>query len=390
MLTPMSALRLSCAVVAVVAVLAAAVALDACGQPTEVYQCNFPTLGELGADGGADPCHCNIPGDSISCPCKTPSGQADFQECMSLLADAGEGGPISGCLGQCLPSPPTGWSSPVLLWFGSETAAPACPESAAGVGYEGHADPTTMSLPCGACSCESPTGTCGLPLSVTASAAPCAVDAGSPSTPFDGPAAWDGGCTTHDALDAGAKSVTISPLLVTEGGCTPMQAPVQTNMPGLWNTFARDCTSSAGGTCASTGETCAPTAPDGFEQCVFFLAEGDTDCPSASFSPYTEKHVFFGGANDMRQCSPCTCTSETGTCSAMLSVYSDGACGSLLASDTITSTMPLCFGLPDLALGSKSVGPVTYTPGTCQPSGGESMGSVVPLMPSTFCCLPPL
>jgi hypothetical protein len=29
-----------------------------------------------------------------------------------------------------------------------------------------------------------------------------------------------------------------------------------------------------------------------------------------------------------------------------------------------------------------------YAPGTCQPSGGASMGMVVPLMPSTFCCLP--
>jgi hypothetical protein len=31
---------------------------------------------------------------------------------------------------------------------------------------------------------------------------------------------------------------------------------------------------------------------------------------------------------------------------------------------------------------------LTYTPGTCQPSGGEPIGATTPAEPSTFCCRP--
>jgi hypothetical protein len=43
---------------------------------------------------------------------------------------------------------------------------------------------------------------------------------------------------------------------------------------------------------------------------------------------------------------------------------------------------------PGTALGSKSAGPLTPTPGTCQASGGDVIGSVDPVEPSTFCCRP--
>ena len=278
----------------------------------------------------------------------------------------------------------------MLLWFGHESDAPACPENAAGVAYEGHAD-AGGPLTCGACTCTPPAGTCGLPVSITANAGSCAAgpDAGSPA-PFDAPAGWDGGCTAYDGIDAGVASLTTAPLTLNESGCTPLQGPPGPT-PDLWSTFARACVSSAGGSCASTGETCSPAASSGFRQCVFFLAEGDVACPSASFSPYTEQHTFFASADDTRECSPCTCASAPGTCSTELWVYANSMCSGKPADIILASAMPPCSDIPGPplpTLGSKSSRPATYTPGTCQPGGGVPLGVVVPLMPVTFCCLP--
>jgi hypothetical protein len=93
----MNALRLSGAAMVVTVLLAAAAAIASC-QPTDAYICSIPTPGEVAADGGPDPCHCNVP-DGISCLCTTPgNGALFFQQCMTTLAglaDAGdaEGGP---------------------------------------------------------------------------------------------------------------------------------------------------------------------------------------------------------------------------------------------------------------------------------------------------------
>jgi hypothetical protein len=51
--------------------------------------------------------------------------------------------------------------------------------------------------------------------------------------------------------------------------------------------------------------------------------------------------------------------------------------------------MSSCADVPaGSALGSKSAGPTTYTPGACEASGGEPLGAAVPSQPVTFCCLP--
>src|SRR5271169_4006703 len=98
MLPPMNALRLSAAATVGIALLVAgaALGLDACGQPADAYLCNVATPGEVGADGGPDPCHCNVV-DGTSCECTTPgNGVLFYQQCLGTL-DAGasdaEGGP---------------------------------------------------------------------------------------------------------------------------------------------------------------------------------------------------------------------------------------------------------------------------------------------------------
>jgi hypothetical protein len=174
-----------------------------------------------------------------------------------------------------------------------------------------------------------------------------------------------------------------------ESGCAPSQQIVPHKTPPAWSTFARGCedtSSGTRGTCAKFGETCAPAAPAGFRQCVSH--EDDLDCPS--FTPYSEKHLFYGGADDSRDCSPCSCGAPTGSsCSASLSVYSDSACSTSILSNQIDSMGPHCFDLTaGSSLGSKSISTPTYTPGQCQAGGGDPTGSISAVMPSTFCCLP--
>jgi len=77
----------------------------------------------------------------------------------------------------------------------------------------------------------------------------------------------------------------------------------------------------------------------------------------------------------------------------MISVYGDAGemCGGpLLEQASVSSAGPKCFDIqpPGQGLSSKSAGPTTYTPGTCQPLGGDASGSATASDPVTFCCRP--
>jgi hypothetical protein len=160
--------------------------------------------------------------------------------------------------------------------------------------------------------------------------------------------------------------------------------------PATWGTFARACRQSEYAMCDAS-QVCLPWAdppPAGFKQCI--SNDGDLPCPVTIADKYTEKHVFYTDISDTRGCTPCTCGAPSGSeCSALISIYTDPACMSQLGSATVTSATPICDDFPaGSTLGSKVAGPVTYTPGACQPGGGEPMGQAVPIWPTTFCCIP--
>jgi hypothetical protein len=140
------------------------------------------------------------------------------------------------------------------------------------------------------------------------------------------------------------------------------------------------------GTCDDLG-VCSPAAtpPDGFHVCI--AREGDVDCPL--ISPYSERHTFYKGVDDTRSCTACTCGAPAGgSCSALISLYTDAAC-SVLGAATMANTLSPCLDvLPGSAMGSKAMGPSTYTPGTCAAIGGEPVGDAVARDPVTVCCLP--
>ena len=74
----------------------------------------------------------------------------------------------------------------------------------------------------------------------------------------------------------------------------------------------------------------------------------------------------------------------------MISYFTDSACSTVINSDTVTSTAPsFCHEVPPgIALGSKSAGLLTHTPGSCLPTGGDSQGAAEPVEATTFCCRP--
>jgi hypothetical protein len=315
------------------------------------------------------------------------------------VADATADGPIEpACAGLCIPLAPAGWNPPTLLWIGSESQAPPCPMAASQLGYEGHADLNAPNV-CGECRCDKPTGACGLPATLTANSTVCpGSDPGAEHTPFDPPGGWDGTCTTNEAIPADplcatpacAQSITIAPLTMNEAGCAPSQLSGPANPPPSWDTFARMCEWEPHGVCATSGERCAPPVPPGFHVCVF--QSGDNECADAAFGPYQERHVFYKGFHDTRSCSPCTCGSPSGgMCSASVSIFSDNACTSTppLDTATVTSSAPICHDVPaGSALSRKSASPAIYTPGACEPTGGQPMGSVEPVGTATLCCIP--
>jgi hypothetical protein len=112
---------------------------------------------------------------------------------------------------------------------------------------------------------------------------------------------------------------------------------------------------------------------------------GDRTCPDE----FGDKHVVYDHFDDGRTCSACACSAPTGgKCSGAISIFKDGACGTnpvlvltAMSDATICGELP-----PGGALGSKSAGPLTHTPGSCQPSGGDSQGTAEPVEATTFCC----
>ncbi len=369
-----------------------AMVIAGCGEGAILYGCNYPLVSRLSNDGYRDAC-CDI----TPCPChclNDPCPDESAKACDGGTEPATDGG-TSSCTGECVTLPPFGgWEGPGLFWLGPEGSAPACPEQAPVVAYQGHEGLNVPSTPCGTCGCSASSGSCAPPLTLTASSKPCYAP-GAVTSPFDAPAVWDGTCTAQDCIssDAGCnhalsvQSLTAAPLVLTEQGCTPsLVIPLSLSTPS-WTTAVLACrglaTSQVG--CSDPGQACVPSAvPPDFSMCIYH--EGDASCPDA----YPDKHLVYAGFDDQRACSACACSAPVGSsCTAALSVFKDGACSALLLSVPISSSSPSCVDLAPagLPLGSKTVTALAYAPGTCTPSGGEASGTVEASGPSTFCCL---
>ena len=337
------------------------VVLTGCNEHMDGYDCLNPEKGHRDAQNNPDPCHHNDVG----------AAKCDVGDFVHWGIE---------------------WEDPTLLWFGPADQVPECPRGPMTIAYEAQTDLVALSA-CEACTCEPPTGSCTLPLTLTASTAACNVSGGI-STTFNAPAAWDGSCDSTTQTPSGAAhSLAIDPITMTENGCA-LGPPVPAKVISLhWDTLARACDIGlpAGPVKRST---CLPRdpLPTGFALCIFH--EGEYDCPTEPANVFTERHVFYQDVQDDRQCSGCSCGAPTGsTCDGTISIYKGNnlTCSSpTFAQIPISSMQPACidFADPGQALGSKSAGTATYVPGICPPMGGDASGTAIPTAPDTFCCRP--
>ncbi|MDC3979982.1 hypothetical protein [Polyangium jinanense] len=319
--------------------------------------------------------------------------------------DEEEGGPTSSggpidcdftCRDDCVPLHPGDMSFPVLVWIGpNDGAAPPCPDNAPVEQFVWHADLVIPPKKCGPCTCTPSTGTCALPSSITAHAAPCTLAEEATATPADPPAGWDGACAAGDALPADlscgpegpcVQSITVGPLGIAAESCEALDGSGAVTAPApapSWGLVARVCEGSAFGACASD-EHCVPTAPTGFRQCV--QREGLHDCAAEG---YSEQFTFYEGFSDERVCTACSCGAPEGSyCHSDIAFYSDAACTLTPLIASAWSKGPTCHDVVPAgrAIGSKTALSPVYQPGSCQAAGGEVVGEVAKIGPRTVCC----
>jgi hypothetical protein len=297
--------------------------------------------------------------------------------------DAGDGGldgPVfsaDGCSGAttCAPVAPAGWTGPLALWEGTGTP-PAC--SAYYVpAFEGGLSLGVTAAQC-SCSCTTPSGsTCGS-VSVQFGTGNCGSSCGSTSIP-------QGACASVQTLASGCGAgagFTISGSTATGGSCQP-DASV-TLPPPTWAMQASACAPASESPlgCAA-GQQCVPAAPAPFEPHFCVMKAGTNTC----VSPFTVTHTYYGGFDDTRGCTPCTCGAPSGVdCNTKghVTTWGNPNCTANMGAD-LTPLPRTC-----QATASEHSMRFTTSPegGSCPPGGGQPTGTVAASTLTTICCTP--
>jgi hypothetical protein len=114
------------------------------------------------------------------------------------------------------------------------------------------------------------------------------------------------------------------------------------------------------------------------------MMSGDVPCPAGS--SYGAKHVYYGGFDEGRSCSACTCaTVGAGSCNGQLNLYSGGDCSG--STQNLQASFGACTSIL-AATRSVELNYLTLTEPACAPSGGVARGSATATNPTTICCAP--
>jgi hypothetical protein len=288
--------------------------------------------------------------------------------------DAGAG--CSGNLTCAPPVPPGGWTGPLVLWEGSGSA-PAC-GSGFNPAYDGGANGAPASATC-TCTCGSPTGaTCSAPVLSFNNKNNChGMACGMVSLS-------QGACTDVGSTGASCGSLSASSSTASGGTCA---ADASASVPPWsWGSLAEACMPSAlpDAGCGAGGQ-CMPLLPLPFEAHVCILKQGTGACPGGG---YDIARVYYGGAQDTRGCSSCSCGSPaTGVdcnANAQVVLWSSTGCD---AGTTLVVSSPNPSNCETPVFKTQGA-TFTTTPkgGTCTPVGGQATGGIVPQDPTTICC----
>ncbi|UQA61676.1 hypothetical protein [Polyangium aurulentum] len=339
--------------------------------------------------------------------CATPP--AFVYECDPYADADGSPCPPPDCPGECVPATSNEWSPPRLVWFGNPEEEPPCPEQASVIDYKGFADLHVPDLQCPTCQCEPSTGTCSPPRKFTFNLHACNLP-GPTGTTFYAPTDWDGTCDATNQIPPGLvcpvgtdcmASVHLGAVKKTDS-CTAVEMPQPTPeaTSPQWQTLALVCGGSPPAhesACHNPAQTCAAVsmpAAANFRRCVY--KRGENDCPAGS---YIDKHTFYDRYNDARSCSACKCSPPKDSgCIGWMKFFKDPSCTGIATGHWVAQykepedeNQMSCDDFPLNLLGSlasKQLESMDYIPGTCEPSGGEPEGEVIPTDPTTICCIP--
>ncbi len=273
-------------------------------------------------------------------------------------------------MASCAPSAASPWMGPVLLHVGGG-APPACDGNASSL-FDGKGDLLALAASCTSCGCGGATGVgCADPV----------------LTAFEAPDCSSSGTTQAVSSSCGgpifATAVSVAAPQPT-GSCTP-SGGVATAASPTWGSQARACPVGPSGTC-SGGRLCIPAPPASSAVCV--MAQGAvTTCPVGYSSG---PQIFYGGLDDTRGCTPCTCAVSGVTCtiaSPAIGAFDSPACSG-------SPAVPLSAPSACTSLGTSLFLELLATPapsgtGSCSTSGGGMpTGMATGANAMSFCCLP--
>ncbi len=347
-----------------------------------------------------------------------PDSYFPVPECIDAGTDAGDAGTDaeaetddagqSACTGRCVPVPSGNagyWTEMAIsLFVAAPGALPTeCPPGTSSEKFRLFADLDAPAAECAACECGASGACSGLPENMEIRAGACG-EMGAASLPFDGPAGWDGSCTSENALPAGAQcggepcaqSVWVSPLPgPTSESCTPKSETPAFTKKTDWKLAGLACMANTNDdACYSDGGTeyCVSDPGPGWLQCI--VREGvDVPCPDNYL--YARYEMFpEDGVIDDRGCANCECGEPAGGgCTASIRLYDDAACASQSEQNGLQSPYDQCVNILPVghALAAKAITDLAYVPGSCETSGGTPTGSAVRDVTRavTFCCLHP-
>ncbi len=273
----------------------------------------------------------------------------------------------------CAAAAPSGWEGPVAFYEGATGTVPSsCPVAYPVVAAQGQAGLGAQPATCGACSCTTPTVTCGPePLSLY-SGSGCWGSPDETLTPAQATCTpLQGAQTMADHFQQTAPPPSVS-TCTPSGGAPDLPPPV-------WTTSGVVCGIDGQPTTCADGSVCAPAPVAPFEARWCIWQAGAQSCPAGFPKQHTWEQV-----DDGRGCAPCTCGSAVGAkCAATTAFYGDPQCQSPLSQ---TAALGTCVHQDSVEAVVATTSP-SGTP-SCPTGGGGPTGSAVAVPVTTICCPP--
>ncbi len=315
-------------------------------------------------------------------PTTTPSTSPSTSGAESGTTDEDEsssGTPVDACGAgrMCLGAPPLGWTGPVVIAKGDNAEAlPQCRGAYPGndfVRFEGFVQPEPAQCEC---SCELTSAGCYMYTYVTNEpefAGHCYDIYGSPNS--------EGCYELPVPVQNGNLVVETYPIFAGGGGSSCDQQASETIPEIPWGAIVQGCTGDHGDeVCGVNNRVCYDRPPDGFEQQICYIAQGDVPCPPNT--DYLQKTIRYSAVDDDRDCTSCQC-GQLNYCIDEYEFFTSDDCSGQPAGTINNGTCMQGVTAASVMFDFSGI--------TCPVlSKSEPEGEVKPLDPWTYCCSDPM